>query len=280
MPQDLSIYECRDYRDFLKHRFETEKAKNPKFSYQFCAKRLKTARGYMGLVIQKRRHITIDKVPPIAKLFAFSELEQEYFTFLFLKNAAKDAKLSRYFEVVLMNIYGRELGAYRRPSTQDASLFQDWLLMVIESMTQLPDFRPDPKWMQHRMGLDNKELPAIQQAWKTLQAKGLVSQAESGTKTMHLSEPQSSDPNSRQIYRVGLRRTDEILENAFFYRPNHFHMLAISLNYEDEKKLIGWYIDFRDRIIELAKNSREPESVFFLSNNLFAATPPHLVAKG
>ena len=130
-----------DYRDFLRDLFSFEKARRKPFSFQYCAKRLGTSKSYLKLVIEKRRQISMAKVSLIWKLFRLNEFEQQYFTLLFLRATAADARLEKHFDLILNRLKLRiqYAGAHeqRQSAPEKEAVFQSWLYMVIHSMARL-----------------------------------------------------------------------------------------------------------------------------------------------
>jgi uncharacterized protein (TIGR02147 family) len=105
----MEILDFEDYRDFIKQRLEKMRAENSFFSFQYCAKKMKTSKSYLKLVIGKKRHITLTKITALSELLKLTPEEQPYFVFLFLRDIAKDQVLREYFNTILLNLADSEV---------------------------------------------------------------------------------------------------------------------------------------------------------------------------
>ena len=94
-----------DYRDFLKHRFETLQTKRSKsFSLLNCARRSKLSKSHLQFLFKKKRHLSLDKFHDLAKTLHLSK-DEEYFIYLLIcKNSGKSAHVKEHFEKILSRI--------------------------------------------------------------------------------------------------------------------------------------------------------------------------------
>ena len=268
----------QDYRDFLKDLFEYEKKKKPKFSSQFCASRLGTSKSYLKLVIEKKRQMRMRKISLIWELFKLSPFEQQYFTLLFLKTTADDQKLIEYFDNVLARLRHRlkYSGSHEGKESSDEKevVFRDWFYMAIHSLVRLEGFQPDVEWIQNKLAGTPVDRAEIKHALDELLRNGSIIEQEGCWRPDEFvfRSPQEYDDDQFKIYKVGLHRVDEILNNVRKHRPSHFHMMSICLNEQDRETVFNLYIELRDKIIQLSKESKKPTQVFFISNNIFSVS--------
>ncbi|MBO9667552.1 MAG: hypothetical protein J7501_12155 [Bdellovibrio sp.] len=104
-----------DYRDFLKEKFVQEKAKKYTFSLQFCADKLDVSKTFVKLVLDKKRHFSLDTLPLLWDLFKLTEKERMYFTFLFCRTICRNELLKHQFDFVMTNIENDTLLLPRLP---------------------------------------------------------------------------------------------------------------------------------------------------------------------
>ena len=104
MHMSIHIGQFPDYRDFLKEKFLFEKSKKYAFSLQFCADKLKVSKTFVKLVLDKKRHFSIDTIPSLWDLFKFDSKERLYFTFLFCRSISNNAQLKTHFDLILQKI--------------------------------------------------------------------------------------------------------------------------------------------------------------------------------
>jgi uncharacterized protein (TIGR02147 family) len=100
----FEITQFDDYRDYLKSLFAKNRELNSKFSFQYCARRMGTSRGYLQQIIEKRRHLGLDNVPAVSRLFKLDSFEKEYLTFLVLYGQTKDLEIRVRFASILKGL--------------------------------------------------------------------------------------------------------------------------------------------------------------------------------
>jgi hypothetical protein len=164
-----------DYRDFLLQHFNRVRAGNPSFSFQYCARRLKTSKSYLKLVTQRRRHITLSKITVLSDLLKLSEYDRKLLLYLFLRDVAKDAVLSRYFSEVIAKMqsaHSADAALAAGAAFGPLNAGGQWLSAVLMGLTQLHDFKPDVAWMQARLGRYDIPVESIEQCWLDLQSQG------------------------------------------------------------------------------------------------------------
>jgi hypothetical protein len=137
-----------DYRQYLKARLEFLQKQDAKFSYQYCAGRLKTTRSYLHLVIQGKRHITLDRVGPLAKLFKLNAVEKQALLFRFLQSQTSDSDLTEFFEASLSSLVARErAGSSRETQRSNVSLIPIHQ-RVLQAWQWSEDFQRNTDWIR------------------------------------------------------------------------------------------------------------------------------------
>ena len=84
---------------FLKENYED-------VTFQSFANHAGTAKSYLKLVIEKERHVSLDKISVVSSFFKFSDFEKQCFTYLVIKNTCKDPEIETHFDI-LFQIYFR-----------------------------------------------------------------------------------------------------------------------------------------------------------------------------
>ena len=151
-----------DYRDFLNHRFEALKSRRPARAVSLLglAKRAGISKSHLQFLFKKKRHIVLDKFPPLAKALRLSK-DEEYFVFLlFCKNVSRDQRVFDHFEEILSRIrheYVLTETLAPTPSSPDHRfMYQDSLAMILHALTRLKGFKEDPEWI-----LENLKVPGL-----------------------------------------------------------------------------------------------------------------------
>ncbi len=205
-----------DYRDFLLDCFELRRASNPKFSYEYCAKRLKTTRGYLSLVLKKKRHISPDRITQLAKLFEFTRFEKQYFIFLVFRALTKDPELIEYFDASLDALRFRQDAVTPAPAeSSDLSLTSVYSRML-GCWSVDPRFRGDPAWQQQN--LRRALRPGVEPLAKALaeaQHRGFVVRQKDGSfrpGPPNVSESRAGDQERYRSYAEGFELARQAIE--------------------------------------------------------------------
>ncbi len=271
-----------DYRDFIQFRFNELKKTKKYFSYQVAATDLKTTRSYLKLVGDKKRHISIEKVEALSRYFNLNDEEKQYFLFLFLKNTAKGPELKEFFATVL----GSYVAYQRFPNTEakltenftnQNSHFGNWVNLAILGLATFPGYQHEVVWIQKKLGGKNMaSTETIKKSLAELEKDGSMIKTKKGWALQvadFIAPTKPFDIQSNQIYRVGLARADLALAEfgkSPLHRPSRHHMYCLELSNADGAELMKMYDDFQERLIEFLKKAKNPERLFFISNNAFA----------
>lgn len=268
-----------DYRRYLQDRFSLEKTRRKTFSHQYCATKLGTNKVYLKHVIERRRHITLEKLPAIAKLFRLTDFELQYFVFLFLKNTTANKSISGYFESILFSLrqrkrYAGEYSGRTQAPVESEILFTSWLSMVVHSLARFPDFKPDPIWISEKLSSSKATPDAIRPVLKRLLDHKMIIEENGKYRPGEFvfREANYFDLDQFKIYRVGLAKALDALDHIADVHPRHFHMMSVGLDEPNAEKAIELMKNLRDQIITLSKTTQTPTKVFFVSNNFFAVT--------
>lgn len=278
-PPSTRPHHFQDYRDWLKMAFLDKKAKNPRTSYQSCAKSLGTSNSYLKLIVEKKRHAALEKIPKIAKLFSLEDGDRATLTFLFLKNTAKSREMQLYFDRVLkrLSFVADRPGSHDSAPApdEDEYIFQRWYFMAIHSLARFADFKPEVAWVRAKL-LGNPPLSdqEIETALRELQKTGAIIKDANGWRPEKFvfRVPMEFREDQYRVYLTGTKLTHEVLTNIQPHDAKHFHMMCVGLTEENWKIAVDATLQTRDRILDLAKNSAPPERVYFICNSMFALT--------
>jgi len=75
---NVKEFKFKDYRDYLKQIFQIKKNKNPHFSFQSFATKVGFTKSYLKMVIDKKRHVSVDKFLVVADYFKLSDDIKQY----------------------------------------------------------------------------------------------------------------------------------------------------------------------------------------------------------
>jgi len=264
-----------DYREFLKHRFETLKEKNKNFSLQNCAQKSNISKSLLQFLFNKKRHISLDKIPGLAKTLKLTT-DEEYFVYLMVcKNSSQNPTIKAHFE----NILGKVRHEYVQTSTpeppradaKDKSLFQDSLFMILQTMTKLDEFREDPNWILENLNIKILTVEKIKATLKELEELGYLFRDENGklkAKPTGLWRPDPYDPTGMKVYQKAAASIAELLEPPTVYRPSVYMAMSLSMDEENLLKAEKYMIEVHHHLSALAKESKSKTSVVYIGNFL------------
>jgi uncharacterized protein (TIGR02147 family) len=273
----VNITQYGDYRLFLKDLFASLKSQGHKISYQYCAKHLKTSKNYIKLIMDRKRHLSLDKVTKIAKLFKLSKFEKQVLFFLVLKGTVEDAEMVSYFDGVLGSLKSRQtLGHIDTMKESDPSsevIYGDWLKLLLHSAVNLKGFKSDPEWMQQTL-VEPFSSTELSSNFQDLLSRGLIVKKEDRyvQREFVFRRPSETDISAFQIFRLGLERSQRIVEQIEKFRPNQSYMMALAMTNKEYVEVRKKILELRDFMIEISKSNRECDQLFFTCNHIFAVS--------
>lgn len=280
--RSVKISNANDYRDFIKSRFDSLREANKKFSYQQAANSLGTTKSYLKLVIDKKRHMSLDKVIPLSTYFKLSPFETQCFIFLFLKNTAKNAAIKEFFSSVLASylVIGRSDRPF--PKLDDMPEYKSathcWIQMAILELSKVKGFEANPKWIQdHLGGAKVLSLEDSQRSLDILIEKNLLIKTEDAYKSKFDMRPSSPTPldiaDFKALMLTGLKRTEIAINQkgeSSLHRPNRHHTYCLQLSHDEAAEVMKLSDEFAGKVLQIAENSKNAERLMFLSSHMFA----------
>jgi uncharacterized protein (TIGR02147 family) len=264
-----------DYRDFLKHRFETLKnGGSPRsFSLLSCARRSKVSKSHLQFLFSKKRHLNLDKFPPLAKALHLTE-DEEYFVYLMVcKNVSQNPAIRAHFEKILARLrHEKVITATPAPVASDTSyefLYNDALALIIHSLTRLVDFREDPAWIVEVLPMRGLTPERVQAALQNLEKNKALVRDEAGRlrpKEFQFWRPDPYDPHGQDVYRKGAESVAQLLLTPEAYKPAVYMFMALAF---DEMRLLAaekLMIELHHRLNALAAESEAPTANAYFGN--------------
>lgn len=266
-----------DYRDFLKHRFESIKESNKRFSLLACSQRSKISKALLQFLFLKKRHISLDKFPALAKTLKLSA-DEEYFVYLLIcKNSNSNPVIKNHFEQILSRIRHSyvqvEAASPPLSNRSEKSLYQNYLLMVLQTLVRLEEFQEDPQWILENLNIKNLDEETVKTALETLEKNDYLYRDENKKLKPHpttLWRPDPFDPDGHGVYRRAAESVAELLKHPDIYRPSVYMAMSLAM---DEKNLLAaekYMIEVHHHLNALAKASTNPTSVVYIGNFLLA----------
>ena len=281
--EKLKILEFQDYRDYLRSLVDEKKQllKN-RFSFQIFSQSLALSKSYLKMVIDKKRHISIERIFQISSYFKLSNVENQYFIFLFLKNTSKNKNIVSFFETILQTYKIRwASGSFnneRLPENPQSLYYSfQWLQMSLAEVLQLEPNGMTAETAHQLLGGDLiASIDEINGGLLNLQKLNVVSFDSDLWKSQIsciLNDPSPWDLEEVKKFKTGTRRAEIALENFEknnIHAPARYHLYCMSLSKENCEEAIKLYDEFEMKIQELASRDQVKEDVLFVSNNVFS----------
>lgn len=275
------IPKIQDYRDLIGLIVDDLRRQSKIYSFEFIGKRLHTTKSYIKLVIDKKRHMSIDKVGEFCDYFQLHDVEKQLLLFLYLRDTSTHPKVHEFFKTVAAS-YARFVNANSNELLKTGfkettiSGTNDHLRMAILSCYALPDFKADAKWLHSKLGGDKiYSEQQVEVALQEIQADPELVKIFSDPSLRNeylLTDTLPFDLADFSRFKQGFHRAeialDQIGKNSL-HRPNRFLLFCLPLDREATVELLQVYDEFNNRIKEIAKKSKTPERVVMISNNLF-----------
>jgi len=150
-----NIFGYQDPQEYLVDVFQDRKTVNPRFSLRSWTKKAGLAHaGLLSMVLNGRRKLKPSLVLKLIPTLKLNERERRYLEFLVLQKNAKSPEERELYQTVLNDLRPKTGEAIYDLSLDRLRVFSNWYSIAIWEMTELSDFRPDPKWISNR--LDSK----------------------------------------------------------------------------------------------------------------------------
>lgn len=280
---NLTAY--NDYRDWLKDEFALVKERNKKISFQYIATKTKTTKSYFKLVIEKKRHISADKLWVFCDFFQFTDFQKQKFVFLYLKNTVKNKKLNDFFSGVLSG-YGLEYddpSTLRKLTTPDSfkheeHLFEttEWVALAIMELMRHPDYRHEAVWFHEKLGGSAVlSLERVEKSLASIEKYGLIKKVNDQwqvhrTEQFQTTPPYSANPFLKFI--SGLERAQIAMQShgkSNIHNPSRYHFSCHNIGRDDIDKILELYDEFEKKLWQISSSSTTPEMLLFITNNVF-----------
>lgn len=142
-----NIQHFTDYRNFLLCFNESQKKKNPNWSYGVWSQKLGLKdTSSLTKIVNGQRNPGSNTISSFSKYFKFNKKEKEYFEDLIrLQKSANDPRLS----VILLKNMEKKFpnSQVRILDLKSFSVISHWYGLAIREMVRLSDFQEDPKWI-------------------------------------------------------------------------------------------------------------------------------------
>jgi uncharacterized protein (TIGR02147 family) len=230
------IYGYHDFRSFLKDWFAYLKRRDPRFSVRKLSQEIQLSSGFLSQVLGGSRNFSVKVMLRLIPQLHLNRSEQSYFESLVRLGTvpSREGKISALDK---MSRYA----AYQRRNPNEAHFFQyisRWYNVAIREMAMLPEFKPDPQWIQDRLKM-KLPLHVIEKSIRFLLDAGYLIRSPDGTVTstkenldcMRIVQGTALVQNHKQMFTLATESMDNSPESerniegfTFATTPKRFEM--------------------------------------------------------
>jgi transcriptional regulator with XRE-family HTH domain len=158
----MNIFECKSYKNLIKEKLTELKSINSKYTFEALAKAMNIHKPYLSRVLNQKGDFNKDQLFLCAKFLKLTELETEYFYFLFEENTCYVPERKNQLAVRLEEYTKRSLKSDSLYSSQSSKnhqiarsddYFMDPYFPLIHMFLLIPKFAENPSHIADTLGL-------------------------------------------------------------------------------------------------------------------------------
>ena len=264
-----TLFDFKNYRDFLKYFILTKRKVDRKYSISFFSTKIGASEAYLKGILSGSRNLDLDKAFALTKLLGLTGTERQYFLTQILENDASTQALKNYFKSQLMEFAKNQI--HFSTDRKMLAVFEDDLTWEIFSLIGLSDFEEDAHWIKGRLKRRDLSELKVKNALAQLLKMGSIQRSSDGkliAKNVLL--PKKFNPTN--AYRVATQRSLQHL-NEEFAPDSSFNSFCLIINEGQFDQIKEIMEDTKKKILELASDRTAPKThLAHLNLNLFYAT--------
>ena len=161
-----TLYEYKDYREYLKSILEERKKSNHHFSLRACASSLEISPTHLVQILNKKRHLSFEKAIKIGLQLKLKEEEIKYFIGLVASESLKTPLAKAFINKAIEKI--KTSSDIEPVKSNTLKTVSKWYHFAILEMTEMVQFKSDPLWIAKQLGLSRARTKKALQELKKL----------------------------------------------------------------------------------------------------------------
>jgi len=263
-----------DYRDYLKALYVFLKAELRGYSYLRFAEDLGFSRtNVLHLIIQGRRPLTSKAAAKITAALGLLGMQKSYFATLVQYQNERDPRRREELFGALLEMKSKTLVS--TAAKAQLEFFSEWFHPAIFEMTNMDEFRSDPKWIADHLQLRIRP-EQVRKSLQLLEALGLIRfDAKAGRHYPTASGVTTGDEiASVAVLRYHQKLIDMGKESLTMVDEAERDISAITIcvSREQAAKIKAEIQTFRKRLMAMAEDSEDMEAVYQMNVQLFPLT--------
>ncbi len=265
------IYNYNEPTSFLRDALVDKQQRNPSFSARAWARQMGfKGHSLLNFFLNGHRPVKPKHLSKVCKGLDFTDRERRYFEALVHFTAADSPSEKEVYESWLKEFHPHHQFSY--VELEKFRSISNWIHMAVLEMTELKDFKADPKWIEKRLG-KKASVYQIQDAIDRLIALGLLQEKDDALCKTHqrLTTPkdrpsQAIREHHKQVLALATQAIDE--QDVSIRDYNSCTMTIDSTKLEKAKELIQ---EFRSKMAKHLETKNGDET-YQLSVQFFRLT--------
>ena len=268
-----AVFGYLDYRKFLRDWFAAKKKERQPISYRLFSSRAGfTSPNFLKLVMDGERNLTEKSLAKFLVALKLNKKEEEFFRNLIFYNQAGDHEKKNYYYKRLMQ--SQNLTNVNLIRKEEYEFYSNWHHLVVRELVVHPRFDGTPEWISQKT--NPKISPAqVEGSLVLLEKLGFIKKGEKNK--WEQSTPIMStgpEPKSHMImefHKQVLSLTHEMIDRI---PPEKRDVSSVSLGISKDKipLLKEKLREFRQELLKLVSDEKNPEEVVFLNMQLLPVT--------
>lgn len=267
----VSVFEYENPNEYIGDMINAAKRKNSIVSYRYISSKTKLDASNIAKVVQGKRNLSLAMGEELASFFKLKKRERFYLQNLIKLNKTSDEKKRQTIFDELMRL--RNVNPQKIEAKQ-YDLYQKWYHIAILALLHYFNFNDNFKELATSLDPEITEKEAIESI-SLLEKLGLIKRDEEN-KYVHTHSLISTGEEWRSIAIKTFQR--DMLQMALRSIENHpqklrdVSTLTITGSYNDVLKIKEEAAKFRKKVLRIAEDSEDCQSVYQLNIQLFPLT--------
>lgn len=272
-PNNISVFDYSDYRQFLRDKFAELKDKNRTFTYRFIATQAGLrSPGFLTQVFQGKSNLTQEMGQKIARIFGLTKMEIRFFRQLVgFSQAGTHEEKRQYFHK--MTAFQKARSRLVSPGAYE--LYDHWYYTAIRALLHYYDFKGDFKALAKKISPSITPLEA-KKAIKVLEQLGFIALNDQGRYVLTQKHITSGLETNSVLVNNFLVNTLDLGKDAFYRFPKekrNFSALTLSVSQRGYAAILERIAQCRKEIIEIADQDQDVDRVYQANFQLFPLVP-------
>ena len=277
MSNSIEIYDYFDYRSYISDAYHALKSSRLNFSFRIFAKEVGVAsHSYITRILNRERNLSENYVEDFARVLKLNELGTQYLLTLVRFNNSKSGATKEQYLRTLLSIRYRRGETYRLTDNL-LKFYQKWYYPIVRELVTLVDFQDDYSKLS-KASYPKITTAQAMEAVKYLLENNFIQKDITGKyKLVDYFITSTESEVTATIVKEYHKKSMELIVSdidKLESTERDLSSLVMRVNhktYNDIKREIS---DFRKRLLAMARESEDPDMVYFFGAQLVPRSKP------